>query len=475
MFKASAFLALLHWSSAAPQLPLSIRRPTSVEGTANALEADGGDLRHPLPFEKDHTDTTAEISTAEGVLISADLASAPELSSPGQPQSLFLQLFTLSYASPYDVVEQWLRETGVARPHAPLRFTALFDSFLAQSEPKGLTRDEHGDVCIGLLLKAELCLQAMGCVPITAEQPANLDLWLPVPVATNYRLESYMSADPCHPASEAPLASVHGLATGARRLQRLAEAPQGAFEGEFLLLPRTPVASGHLRFRTLYVDEASSWWAEKSGGETALVPTQCWMDMMGTSLLAAEGWLTNRNALYLEFGVANGRSLAFISSRLQKQSHVKIHAFDSFQGIPQGWHRYQKQSFGMDGEPPDLVKSLQNVELHVGYFTQTLRELDRFRSFPVAFAHIDSDLFASAREVLAYLHCQLVPGTVLVFDEWFNYEGWQKGGEFRAWNLFAESYGVRWRPLGLHFEQAVPIVVESLPEGCYLSDGKEEL
>ena len=147
---------------------------------------------------------------------------------------------------------------------------------------------------------------------------------------------------------------------------------------------------------------------------------------------------------------------------------IVVHAFDSFQGIQEGWNRYNAQSFGMDGKPPELVAGLSNVKLHVGYFTQTLQALSGFRSQPVAFAHIDSDLFSSAREVLSYLRCQLVPGTVLVFDEWFNYAGWQKGGEYRAWRLFAENYGVRWRPLGFHFEQAVPIVVESLPEGCYI-------
>merc|ERR1719265_1100073 len=150
------------------------------------------------------------------------------------------------------------------------------------------------------------------------------------------------------------------------------------------------------------------------------------MDMMGNALTVADPWRENHNALYLEFGVASGRSLAFISARLQKHPHITIHAFDSFQGIPQGWHRYIAQSFSMEGQPPEFIRDLKNVQVHVGYFTETLRSLDEYRSHPVAFLHIDSDLFASAREVLSYLRCQLVPGTVIVFDEWFNYAGWQK-------------------------------------------------
>merc|ERR1712070_1082323 len=109
---------------------------------------------------------------------------------------------------------------------------------------------------------------------------------------------------------------------------------------------------------------------------------------------------------------------------------------------------------------------MSNVQLHVGYFTDTLHDLDRFPGLQVAFAHIDSDLFASAREVLAYLKCRFVPGTIIVFDEWFNYEGWQRDGEYHAWQQFVSETGVRWRPLGIFFEQAFGIVVDSFPSGC---------
>ena len=37
-------------------------------GTADASTSAGGDLLHPLTFERDHTDNTAEGSTTDGVL-----------------------------------------------------------------------------------------------------------------------------------------------------------------------------------------------------------------------------------------------------------------------------------------------------------------------------------------------------------------------------------------------------------------------
>jgi hypothetical protein len=35
----------------------------------------------------------------------------------------------------------------------------------------------------------------------------------------------------------------------------------------------------------------------------------------------------------------------------------------------------------------------------------------------------------------------LQPGTVLVFDEYFNYPGWERH-EFKAWREFAAAHGV---------------------------------
>ena len=61
-------------------------------------------------------------------------------------------------------------------------------------------------------------------------------------------------------------------------------------------------------------------------GEEPLAPTQCWMDMMGNALAAAEVWLTHPHALYLEFGVASGRSLA--PPRPYTPGYIVINEYD---------------------------------------------------------------------------------------------------------------------------------------------------
>merc|ERR1712046_465036 len=178
------------------------------------------------------------------------------------------------------------------------------------------------------------------------------------------------------------------------------------------------------------------------------------MEMMASLLDLAVRLPWAREALWLEFGVANGRSLGFIAAQLQRLlPEVMVHGFDSFEGIQQSWNGKTVQSFSMSGEPPPFLKAFSNVQLHAGYFGETLKDLDAFRlaQTPVALAHVDVDLFSSAREVLGYLKCQLFPGSILIFDEWFNYPGWNRDGEYRAWQAFAAETGLRWRPASLFF------------------------
>ena len=60
-------------------------------------------------------------------------------------------------------------------------------------------------------------------------------------------------------------------------------------------------------------------------------------------------------------------------------------------------------------------------------------------SGPVAIVHMDCDLYASSKTVLELIGPRLVPGTVMVFDDYFNYPNWQ-AHEFRA---FQELVGAR--------------------------------
>ena len=60
--------------------------------------------------------------------------------------------------------------------------------------------------------------------------------------------------------------------------------------------------------------------------------------------------------------------------------------------------------------------------------------------------HLDADTFESTALVLSLLGERIVPGTVIVFDEYLGFPNWQKG-EYRAWQQFVASRGLKYHYL----------------------------
>jgi predicted O-methyltransferase YrrM len=89
----------------------------------------------------------------------------------------------------------------------------------------------------------------------------------------------------------------------------------------------------------------------------------------------------------------------------------------------------------------------ENCELVVGWFDDTLPKFVRDNSQAVAFLHIDCDLYSSTQTVLRLLRDRIRPGTIIVFDEYLNFPGWQQD-EHRAWTEFARHAGIRFDYIG---------------------------
>lgn len=139
----------------------------------------------------------------------------------------------------------------------------------------------------------------------------------------------------------------------------------------------------------------------------------------------------NRTGLYLEFGVYKGASINLIASEIQ----AAVHGFDSFEGLPEDWRAgHAKGEFRVAALP--AVRS--NATLHKGWFSDTLPPfLDKERAM-VSFLHVDCDLYSSTKTVFSSLADRLIPGTIVVFDEYFNYPGWQEG-EYKAFMEFVAA------------------------------------
>jgi hypothetical protein len=59
---------------------------------------------------------------------------------------------------------------------------------------------------------------------------------------------------------------------------------------------------------------------------------------------------------------------------------------------------------------------------------------------PIRFMNVDCDLYSSTKVIFDFLWKQIIPGTVIVFDEYIGYPTW-KEDEFRAFNEAVEKYG----------------------------------
>ncbi|MGF7123336.1 class I SAM-dependent methyltransferase [Rhodococcus sp. TAF43] len=142
------------------------------------------------------------------------------------------------------------------------------------------------------------------------------------------------------------------------------------------------------------------------------------------------------DGLALEFGVASGTTLKIISEALRPTGH-EVWGFDVWTGLPEAW----RTGFPAGEFAQQDVPSVPGAQLVSGLFEDTLPGFLAEHPGPVAFAHLDADLYSSTRTVLELLADRLVPGTVLMFDEYFNYPGWQDH-EHRAWTEFATRTGL---------------------------------
>jgi len=143
---------------------------------------------------------------------------------------------------------------------------------------------------------------------------------------------------------------------------------------------------------------------------------------------------------FCEFGVFRGRSINYIARKIRP--HV-IYGFDSFEGLPEDWRSgYPKAAFETS------VPSVEhNVELHKGWFENTLPEFaTSIKEKTAAIVHVDCDLYSSTRTIFEHLGRFIVRGSVVIFDEYFNYPGWREH-EHKALQEFCAASNKRYEYL----------------------------
>jgi hypothetical protein len=152
-------------------------------------------------------------------------------------------------------------------------------------------------------------------------------------------------------------------------------------------------------------------------------------------------------------------------------AHGVVFACDTFTGLPYEW-KLGNTNFSVgtfapkccDSERQPPFPTLDNVVAVKGQFKDTVPCLvPMIGNRPLALVHIDSDTYQSAIDGLTPLLPILRVGTVLVFDEFYNYEGFEDG-EYRAFLDLIVAGGFGYAPLAFNRQhQQVVIQITSLP------------
>jgi O-methyltransferase len=146
---------------------------------------------------------------------------------------------------------------------------------------------------------------------------------------------------------------------------------------------------------------------------------------------------------YLEFGVAEGRSLR-VWSGLNGHPESRFYGFDSFYGLPEDWRwalgGMPRGSFSTNGQAPGIDDA--RVTCIKGLFQDSLPSfLRQFRPRNPLIVHLDCDLYSSTLYCLTQLDPILQQASV-IFDQFDNLLH-----EFAALTSYADSYRRRYRVL----------------------------
>jgi len=155
--------------------------------------------------------------------------------------------------------------------------------------------------------------------------------------------------------------------------------------------------------------------------------------------------LKNCKIDFLEFGVFKGESIRYWSS-INTHEESGFYGFDTFTGLPAAWERFadklDKKHFDVQGQIPDIKD--QRVKFIKGLFQHTLADFLKTQPLRSRLViHCDADLYSATLYVLTKCNDIIVPGTIIIFDEFSTVID-----EFRALEDYCSAYMRTYSVLG---------------------------
>lgn len=193
-------------------------------------------------------------------------------------------------------------------------------------------------------------------------------------------------------------------------------------------------------------------------------------------MLAQAFEFTKINAVqgdYFEFGVWQGKTFCYARTMVRRYrlKDVRFRAFDSFQGLPAAengkYEIWRQGQFAFSRSEFERVLRRSGFRadeyaITEGFYAESLNgdlidELNRM-NVRAAVVYVDCDLYESTRDVLKFIVNFLQDGSVLCFDDYWNYRGRSDMGEQRAIAEFLAAHPdlslrpfMPYSPLGMSF------------------------
>lgn len=199
-------------------------------------------------------------------------------------------------------------------------------------------------------------------------------------------------------------------------------------------------------FQSIYATSSSAALVNSSMAGAIVCKSR--LEVMRTAFDAAKS-----DGFICELGVYRGQSLNEIA---RYYSPNIVHGFDTFSGLPEDWRNgFSAGAFDVRNENLYFEK---NCILHKGLFDETLPYFLKEIRGPAKLIHVDCDLYSSTASALRILAPRIEAGTVIIFDEYFNYPGWQDH-EYKAFHEFLECFGFNFRYISYN-NQGQQVAVE---------------
>jgi O-methyltransferase len=174
---------------------------------------------------------------------------------------------------------------------------------------------------------------------------------------------------------------------------------------------------------------------------------------------------------YFEFGLWRGKTFRYAHEmkRRYRCDDLRLWGFDSFEGLPQIDDSHDNiwtpgQFACSEAELRKILRKAgvreHEYELVPGYYERSLNAdlHHRLTGRSAAIIYIDCDLYVSTKHVLNFVQRYLVNGTIVCFDDFYNYKGSPDQGEQKALSEFlvqnSELNFIAWSafsPLGKSF------------------------